>query len=64
MKCEILFSRKNKKSIITLSSAEFAHSIVNVKRQQGLHRLEKYLKGSLENSLKQNLSWKALANCP
>ena len=31
MKCQILFSRKNKKNIISLSSAEFAHSMVNVK---------------------------------
>ena len=30
MKCQILFSGKNKK-IINLSSAEFAHSAVNVK---------------------------------
>ena len=31
MKCQILFSRKNKKNIISLWSAEFAHSIVSVK---------------------------------
>ena len=31
MKCQILFSRKNKKNIISLSSAEFVHSMVNVK---------------------------------
>ena len=31
MKCQILFSRKNKKSIISLLSAEFAHSVVSVK---------------------------------
>ena len=30
MKCQILFSRKNKKSIISLSSAEFAHSMISV----------------------------------
>ena len=30
MNCQILFSRKNKKSIISLSSAEFAHSMVSV----------------------------------
>ena len=32
MKCQILFSRKNKKNIISLSSAEFAHSIESVNR--------------------------------
>ena len=30
MKCQILFSRKNKKNIISLSSAEFARSMVSV----------------------------------
>ena len=30
MKCQILFSRKNKKNIIRLSSAESAHSVVSV----------------------------------
>ena len=30
MKCQILFSRKNKKNIISLSSAKFAHSMVSV----------------------------------
>ena len=29
-KCHILFSRKNKKNVISLLSAEFAHSMVNV----------------------------------
>ena len=33
MKCQILFSKKNKKNIISLSSAEFAHSVLIVKRQ-------------------------------
>ena len=37
MKCQILFSRKNKKNI-SLSSTEFAYSIVsaNVEQDQGL----------------------------
>ena len=30
MKCQILFSRKNKKNITNLSSAESAHSMVSV----------------------------------
>ena len=30
MKCQILFSRKNKKNTISLSSAEFDHSRVSV----------------------------------
>ena len=29
MKCQILFSEKNKKNIISLSSAEFAQRMVN-----------------------------------
>ena len=29
MHCQILFSRKNKKNIISLLSAEFAHSMVS-----------------------------------
>ena len=33
MKCQILFSGENKKNIISLSSAEFAHCMVNVKLQ-------------------------------
>ena len=34
MKCQILFSeKKNKKTIINLSSAEFAHSAVSVKEE-------------------------------
>ena len=32
MKCQILFSRKNKKIIISLSSAESAHRVVSVNR--------------------------------
>ena len=31
MKCQILFSRKDKKNIINLSSVESAHSVVCVK---------------------------------
>ena len=31
MKCQILFSRKSKKIIISLSSAESAHNVVSVK---------------------------------
>ena len=31
MKCQILFSRKNKKNIISLSSAESANSVLGVK---------------------------------
>ena len=30
MKCQILFSRKDKKTIISLSSAESAHSMASV----------------------------------
>ena len=30
MKCQILFSRKYKKNIINLLSAEFTHSVVKV----------------------------------
>ena len=30
MKCQILFSRKNKENVISLLSAECAHSIVNI----------------------------------
>ena len=30
MKCHILFSRKSKKNIVSLSSAEFAHGMVSV----------------------------------
>ena len=33
MKYQILFSRKNKKNIISLSSAESGHSMVSVKLQ-------------------------------
>ena len=31
MKCQSLFSQKNKKNIINLLSAEFAHRVVKVK---------------------------------
>ena len=31
MKCQILFSGKNKKNVSNLSSAEFAHSNLSVK---------------------------------
>ena len=34
MKCQILFSRKNKKTITNMSSAESPHSLVSVKEQQ------------------------------
>ena len=30
LKCQILFSRKNKENIISVSSAEFPHSMVSV----------------------------------
>ena len=33
MKCQILFSRKNNKNIVSLSSNEFALSMVSVKDQ-------------------------------
>ena len=32
MKCQIRFSRKNKKNNISLSSAEFAHKVVKLRR--------------------------------
>ena len=35
MKCQVLFSRKNKKNITSLSSAEFAHSMVSVNNKSG-----------------------------
>ena len=38
-KCQILFSRKNKKNIISLSSAESAYSVVSVKWS---HRLRNF----------------------
>ena len=34
MKCLILFSGKNKKNIINLSSAEFAQRVVKVNKQK------------------------------
>ena len=34
MKCQILLFRKNKKSIIKLSSVESAHSVVSVKQSK------------------------------
>ena len=37
MKCQLFFSEKNKKIMINLSSAEFAHSALNV----NLHMSEK-----------------------
>ena len=43
MKCLILFSRKNKKNIISLSSAEFANSAVSVKHVQSSDFLETVL---------------------
>ena len=36
MKCQIIFSRKNKKNILDLSSAESAHSMVTVKLSEYL----------------------------
>ena len=33
MMCQILLSRKNKKNIVYLSSAEYAHSVVSVNEQ-------------------------------
>ena len=33
MKCQILFSGKNKKNIINLSSAEFAQKVVEIKKE-------------------------------
>ena len=39
MKCLVLFSRKNKKNINNLSSAESAHNVVSVKIYQGSHQL-------------------------
>ena len=33
MKCQILFSKKNKKIVISLSSAESVCQVVNVKHQ-------------------------------
>ena len=31
MKCQILFSKKNKKDVISLSSVEYAHNVISVK---------------------------------
>ena len=39
MKCWILFSQKSKKNIISLSSAEFANVMVNVKMKAGWLKL-------------------------
>ena len=36
MKCQILFSRKNKKNIVSLLSDEFVHSIVTVNNKEML----------------------------
>ena len=36
MKCQILFSEKNKKNIINLSSAENAQKVVKVNKFSGL----------------------------
>ena len=36
MKCQILFSRKSKKNVVSLSSAEFPHSIVSVNDEKYL----------------------------
>ena len=35
MKCQILFSGKNKKNITNLSSAELAKRVVNAKKSSG-----------------------------
>ena len=35
MKCQILFSRNNKTNIVSLSSAEFAHSMISIKGKHG-----------------------------
>ena len=45
MKCQTIFSRKNKKNITTLLSAESAHGVVNFKhcdetKQKGQWRFE------------------------
>ena len=46
MKCQILFSRKNKKNITNLSSAESAHSLVSVNLDQD-HLLWDWHSGSV-----------------
>ena len=43
MKCRILFSGKNKKNIINLSSAENAQGVVKVKVQNETHPLMYYI---------------------
>ena len=42
MKCQVLFSRKNKKNIIKLSFAEFTHSMERVTNLPLINRKKKY----------------------
>ena len=49
MKCQNLFSGKNKKNIISLSSAEFAHCVVMVKQFDFRTCLDTLLHQILEN---------------
>ena len=51
-KCQIMFSGRNKKNIINLSSAEFAHRVVNVKKMEKKNiRFTKTLSGTLRSVL-------------
>ena len=52
MKCQILFSRQNKKNIISLSSAKIAHSTVSVvKRKQHFFVCDEVLQPSRPNGV-------------
>ena len=57
MKCQILFSRKNKKNIANLSSAESAHSIVSVKEATCAREFPHTVK-----EIKQGLNFKLKKN--
>ena len=54
MQCQILFSVKNKRNIINLSSAEFACSVVKVKQIKHRNKHKNKEKDIVRNFYKEN----------
>ena len=57
MKCQILFSGKNKKNIINLSSAENAQRVVKVKLQENYNFVSLNFKHTAQFDISNMFNW-------
>ena len=58
MKCQSLFSGKNRKNIINLSSAEFAQRMVRVTPYKALYKVQKSIRFEIQKVSLQTFDFK------